>query len=384
MKTNRNKLICVVGATASGKTGLGVELAKRLNGEIISADSRQVYRGLDIGTGKEGRPAETALISNSKFLISNKNHNTIVRNLKLDIRNLKRHCRFINDVPQWLIDICEPEERFTMFDWLELAKIVIDDIWKRGKVPIVVGGTGLYVKALIQGFNIKKPEIGMSKSERRQKFKNDCHSRLDLETTLVNSHFRVNGQSYSREELDSFDLGKLQAVASKLSPDNYKIETLDKNNPRRLIRFIEKTQKGEVAKKSDPSLDYLLLGLDFPREILYQRIDGRDEARFKEGMLEEVEKLLKKGVSPDWMHSLGLEYRIISEFILSLKEQSGKSRQISEIFETREFEEMKQRLKFAIHQYARRQLTWWRRFEVRWLETTEQAVSASQEFLKGS
>lgn len=336
-------MICIVGATASGKTGLGVELALKFNGEIVSADSRQVYRGLDIGTGKD-----------------------------LDE---------YGDMPYHLIDIVNPGEPFTMFDWLNLARKVIDDIWSRGKAPIVVGGTGLYVKALIQGFNLTQ----------------------NLKPKTQNQ--------YSREKLDSFDLKKLQEIASELAPETYNLETLDKSNPRRVIRFIERMQTGEVPERAEPGFDYILIGKEIPREELYSKIDRRVDEWFNEGFYEEVEKLLDSGVPEEWLKKIGLEYRILAEFITQkpvpsnpegLTPKTQKPACHSELAEESyhhvsdenvkdsslnaqndpEYVQMKQEMKWKIHQYARRQLTWWRRFDVIWVSENAEAIERTEAFLR--
>ena len=205
MKKER-KIICIIGPTASGKTGWGVSVARKFNGEIISADSRQVYRGLDIGTGKDLE----------------------------DYSDVKYH----------LIDICEPGVYFTVFDWLERAREVIEDIFTRGKTPIIVGGTGLYVQALIEGFELKF-ESQKSKVKR-----------------------------YRREELESKSLEELQKIIFKLKIVNSK---LDMNNPHRIIRAIEKVQSGEIANKKKPDFQALQIAIDLPRDVLYDRIDQRVE-----------------------------------------------------------------------------------------------------------
>jgi tRNA dimethylallyltransferase len=165
MKKNKRKLIAIVGPTASGKTGLAVFLASAIGEpasgwkgvEIVSADSRQVYRGLDIGTGKD----------------------------------LKEY----GDIKYHLIDICEPEEKFTMFDWLERARVVIEDIFERGKLPIIVGGTGLYVQALAEGFSLQKIQNPKSKCQ-------------------INSKIQI--PKYKREELDKMALAELQNITRML------------------------------------------------------------------------------------------------------------------------------------------------------------------------
>lgn len=292
----KQKIIAIVGPTASGKTGWGVSIAKKFDGEIISADSRQVYNGLDIGTGKDLEEYDA----------------------------IKYH----------LIDICKPGEKFTMFDWLERARVAIEDIFARGKTPIIVGGTGLYVQALVEGFELEK-------------YKN-----IDLKS-----------KKYTREELDKKSLKQLQSIFKKLKTKNRQLKVIDQSNPYRLIRAIERAQSGEITSKKKPDFDVLQIAIDWSREQLYKRIDLRVDQRFEEGMLEEVQGLINSGVDPAWLLSLGLEYRIIGSYIIE---------------NSKDFQEMSQRLKYAIHAFARRQLTWFRRFpEIVWctdIKSTEKEI----------
>ena len=366
MDLTSKKLIAIVGPTASGKTGIGVRLAKELNGEIVSADSRQVYRGLDIGTGKE----------------------------------------HFDDVCQRLIDVVEPprtnvhfqgvhgSKRFSVFDWLPLAQAAIEDIFSRGKVPIVVGGTGLYVQALLEGFHL------MPKS------KCQILNRLTREQ-LNNLPVRQAGLT----------IEQLRAMLSTLYPQGY--PQVDVDNPHRLIRAIERAQEGLKPTKIKPSFEALQIGIDLPRSELYKKIDDRVESRFSDGMLEEIIGLIKSGVDVNWLLKLGLEYRIITEFILKNSDspalpdrinnyESGikgqkryRSSQRRELplpgFSLRskdivaiagklkqlpEYEAMKQELKYRIHAFARRQLTWFRRFpEIVWLSNYQEIEKTAREFL---
>lgn len=304
--TMKKKIICIVGPTAAGKTKLGVELANKYNGEIISADSRQVYKGLDIGTGKD----------------------------LSEYGNIKHH----------LIDICEKEERFTLFGWLKLARLAIDDVCSRQKIPIVVGGTGLYIQALVEGFQL-----------------------VSANSELQNRNFKT--KIYTRKELEGKSLEQLQEIYNRLPATNNRI---DLNNPHRLIRAIEKVQNGIVPTKKQPKFDTLQIGINLPRQELYKRIDRRVDRRFeKEGMLEEVRNLLNKGVDPRWLSSLGLEYRIISSYLSQETKGEGN------------FEEMKQELKHKSHAFARRQLTWYRRFpEIKWITDFDEAEKAVDKFLQ--
>jgi len=296
------KIIVIAGPTASGKTALGVEIAKKFNGEIVSADSRQIYKGLDIGTGKD----------------------------------LKEY----GDVKYHLIDICKPGEKFTLFDWLELSRKKIDEILSRGKIPVIVGGTGLYIKALVEGYQIsEKLNVKSEKSEKK----------------------------YSRKFLDKQSVEKLIEILKKLSPDWLK--KIDQKNQRRLVRGIEIAQEDIRPVKIKPNFEVLQIGINLPREKLYERIDMRVDQRFKEGMLEEVAGLVKKGVDKKWLLSLGLEYRIIGGFVLDPKSMTR--------------DQMFQELKWKSHQYARRQLTWLRKqSEIKWAKNSQEAQKIVKGFLK--
>lgn len=249
----KTKIICIVGATGSGKTSLAVFLAKRFNGEIISADSRQVYKGLDIGTNKD----------------------------LLDYGQIKYH----------LIDIIEPGEKFTVFDWKNKAEQAIKDILSKGKLPIVAGGTGLYVQALVEGFQ-----------QQNQKSK------------VKSQNYKSNVKIFSREELDQKTLEELRGIYSNFQTLDSKI---DINNPRRLIRAIEKAQEGIVETKLSPDFDTLQIGISLPRPLLYEKIDKNVEKWFECGFFKEVRGLIDSGVDTAWLKSIGLNYRLASEFIIN-------------------------------------------------------------------
>jgi len=367
-KTDK-KLIAIVGPTASGKTGLAVFLARKFGGEIVSADSRQVYRGLDIGTGKD----------------------------LSEYTGVKYH----------LIDICQPGEKFTLFNYLDRARKVVEDIFSRGKLPVVVGGTGLYVQALTQGFELEQ--------NKKLKIKNDkSHPELDSGSpptgeAVTNSRFRVKPgmTDYQREELEKMSLLKLQVLAKKIDSTGY--QKVDQNNPIRLIRLIERAQSGERMSKKKPDFETLQIGINLSREELYQKIDQRVDEWFQDGIIEEIEGLITTGVDPKWLISLGLEYRIITNYILLTKElkdsrakerktrchceESSTRQSISNglprfvkpllaMTEKDDFDSMKQDLKYKIHQYARKQLTWFRRFpEIKWVKSKEEALEIVKEFV---
>jgi len=340
----KKKIVCIVGPTASGKTRWGVFVAKKFDGEIISADSRQIYRGLDIGTGKEGDDSKLKS-QNSKLELKIQNSEKLLENI-----------RWAGGVPQWLIDICNPGEKFTMFDWLAAARKVIEDIFARGKIPIVVGGTGLYIQALIEGFTLNK---------------------TNNEKLITNNH-NSKLKNFSREELEKRSLKELQKIFRKLAASSLQLTAVDLNNPHRLIRAIERAQAGEIVTKKGPDFEALEIIIDLPREKLYQRIDQRVENWFEQGFIKETQGLLDSGVSPKWLEKIGLEYRILTDFLIKnpklkipacAEALAGRQmsnlprRQAGEDQNTNtKFAEMKQRMKYAIHAYARRQLTWFRRF----------------------
>ncbi len=271
-------LIVVLGPTASGKSSLGIALAQKLQGEIVSADSRQVYRGLDIGTAKV-TPAERAL------------------------------------VPHHLLDVVDPQEVYTVSRFQRAAIQAINTILAHGKLPLLVGGSPHYIQAVVDHFEI--PHIP---------------PQLEL-----------------RAQLESRPLADLLVQLEELDPQS--AATIDRKNPRRVIRALEVcivsgkpfSQQRGVA---NPLYHSLLLGINWPREVLYRRIDRRVDERMQQGMIEEVRNLLAQGISHERLEALGLEYRFISLWLRG--EFSSES-------------EMVQRLKYAIHDFTRRQLTWFRR-----------------------
>ena len=222
MLEGKPKIIAIVGPTGSGKTALAVRLARMVSGELVSADSRQVYRGMDIGTGKE-----MAL-----------------------------------DIPHHLIDVVSPDEDFTLADFLDRAKRVIADIHARGRVPIVVGGTGLYVQALVENWDI--PAV-----------KPDPALRAELEKKSV-AELQKELAAIDTEEAGRLGAGK-----------------------RYLIRALEMwhatgRKPSALKKKNEPLYDALMIGIDIPRAELYARIDARVDGMFARGLVDEVRGLLKK------------------------------------------------------------------------------------------
>jgi len=287
MKRNELPLLIVVlGPTASGKSALGIELARRLHGEIVSADSRQVYRGLDIGTAK-ATPREQAI------------------------------------VPHHLLDVADPREVYTVSHFQEQAIAAINAILARGAQPLLVGGSPHYIQAVVDHLQIP----------------------------------HIPPQPELRAQLEARPLAQLLSQLEELDPQS--AASIDRNNPRRVIRALEVclvsgkpfSQQRGVA---EPLYRSLLLGIAWPRDVLYARIDTRVDERVQQGMVQEVRDLLEQGISHERLDDLGLEYRYISRLL--------RGEFASEA-------EMVQRLKYAIHDFTRRQLSWFRRDKrIIWLE----------------
>lgn len=280
-----NKILVIVGPTAIGKTGLGIKLAHQFNGEIISADSRQVYKGMDIITGKD----------------------------------------LSGEVKTWLLDVVTPDQKFSVADYCELAWKAIEDIWRRGKLPVVVGGTGFYIKALLEGIGTMgvKPD-------------------WELRKRLTN---------YSTDALTDY-LKKVDLKKWRL------MNASDQKNPRRLIRAIEVALNREplIVNRKSTEFDSLTIGLTAPNETLYQRIDQRVEERIKAGAEQEIKRLLEQGYN--WENSvLG---------------QTIGYREWQDVFEGKvDKEDAILNWKFSEHDYARRQMTWFRKIsDINWFDIT--------------
>ena len=296
VEAKKPKIIVVLGPTSSGKTALSVELAKKHNGEIVSADSRQVYRGMNLGTGKVAK---------------------------------KEMC----GIPHHLLDVVSPKKVFTVSEYAELAKKAINDIVSRGKVPIVCGGTGFYIDTLTRGTVL--PEVPPN-------------------LTL-------------RKKLEKKSVSQLFTMLEKL--DKRRAESIDKNNPVRLVRAIEiATALGEVPllSKNEAPYETLRIGLDMPDSILQSRIALRLKERLKAGMLREARGLHKKGVSWRRMGQFGLEYRAMADYL------TGK-------IERKEFEE---NLTRDIWSYAKRQRVWWKRdTTIHWLDSSKKTAQKNAQSL---
>ena len=273
-------LIVVLGATATGKTSLAVKLADKLNGEIISADSRQVYRKLDIGTGKDYED----------YYINGKM------------------------IPYHLIDILDPVENYSVYQFQIDFKTSFEEITSKGKQPILCGGTGLYIESVL----------------------------LDYPLTVIPPNYKL------RDDLENKSLDELRELAGP-GFTQYSNES-EQNNKRRIIRFIEKSgYTGKPPEQVIKIKSSIVLGTDFPRDTIRRQITERLNYRLDNGLIEEVQQLIQDGLSYERLDYFGLEYKFIAQF---LQKKLTKS-------------ELSEKLATAIHQFAKRQLSWFRRMERR-------------------
>lgn len=290
-----DKLITVIGTTASGKSDLGITLAQKFEGEIVSCDSRQVYKGLDLGTGKVTKE-ERAII------------------------------------PHHLLDIKDINESFSLAEYRALAYEAINDILARKKQPFLVGGTGLYSRAVTEGYNFAEE-------------KEDLKLRADI-------------NSYSAEKIR----------------DELKLSGIEPNeglSPRHLARRLEKAKKGTPDSVNKAMYDVLQLVVTYPREMLYKRIEERLKRRLDEGMVKEVTDLKKKGATDEFLEKLGLEYRYVNRYLNGLYT----------------YEEFYDRLFTEIRHFAKRQMTWFKKEKnAVWLDMTgdyvREAERAVESFLE--
>lgn len=292
------KLIVIAGTNASGKSGLGVELASRYGGEIVSADSRQVFRGLDLGSGKI-TPQE------------------------------------MRGVPHHLIDVCQPGDFFSMADFQRLAYAAIDGIQARGKLPFLVGGTGLYVDAVAEGYELsdRAPDLAL---------------RAELETHTTPELYQMLQEKLPGTEIDPKNRNRVMRALERLAADDYH------------------------PGKRQPRYEVLKLGVSWDRETLKQRIDERLERRLRDGMVQEVQGLLDAGVSREFLMKLGLEYRYLTRYL------DGELT----------YEQMVLELGNAIKKFAKRQVTWFKKDPaIHWLDMradpAAQAAALIDRFLDG-
>lgn len=277
-----NKLVVITGTNASGKSGLGIELALRYQGEIISADSRQVYKGLDLGSGKV-TPEE------------------------------------MKGVPHHLLDVAAPNDFFSLVDFQQQAYAAIDQALAKNTRPFLVGGTGLYINSIVDGYNIRneKPDFNM------------------------------------RAEVEQKTIEELISILREKHPEA--LETVDLKNKRRLERAVEKALSGQTEPRiNTPRYETLVLGVTWPREVLYERIHERLDRRLSEGMIEEVVRLREEGATDDFLYRLGLEYRYILMYL------QGRFPSYEAFYD---------KLFMEIRHLAKEQMTWFRkRKDIHWID----------------
>ena len=286
------RMITILGPTASGKTPVAAHLAAEIGGEIISADSRQVYRRMDIGTGK-------------------------------DLADYGK-------VPYHLIDICEPGTKYNLFEYQQDFFDAYQDIQRRGAVPILCGGTGLYIEAVLKGYKLSPvPQNPVLRSSLEGK------SLDELTKMLVELKARNGSHMHNKTDVDSCQRA-IRAI---------EIETYNLEHP--------------MPRRELPPVESLIVGIDIDRELRRQKITRRLKARLDEGMIDEVKRLLDEGIPAEDLIYYGLEYKFVTEYL------TGKS----------SYDEMFQRLEIAIHQFAKRQMTWFRGmerrgFKINWIDAT--------------
>lgn len=280
------KMITILGPTASGKTSLAAALAARIDAEIISADSRQVYRGMTIGTGK-------------------------------DLDDYRQGDRLI---PYHLIDICEPGTKYNLFQYQQDFHLIYNNIVARGVRPILCGGTGLYIESVLKGY-------ALSPVPQNQAF---------------------------RDKLADKSLAELTEMLEDLKHRNHSVmhNRTDVDTAQRAIRAIEieiYNLEHPTDNRTLPPIDSVIIGVDINREERRRKITQRLKQRLEEGMVDEIRQLLDRGIAPENLIYYGLEYKFVTEYVI------GKT----------SYEEMFRQLEIAIHQFAKRQMTWFRGMERR-------------------
>jgi len=287
----QQKLITILGPTASGKTAFAAQLAAILNGEIISGDSRQLYRRMDIGTGKD----------------------------------LGEYTLGSNTIPHHLIDIREPGDKYTLFDYQRDFHAAYQDIRSRGRQPILCGGTGLYIESVLRGYHL--PEVPPNRE--------------------------------LRERLEQKSLDELTAILRSYAPLHNSTDTDTKKRAIRAIEIADYRSQQDHNQAAYPPIDGIIIGLQIDRERRREQISRRLEARLREGMIEEVQQLLDEGITPNDLIYYGLEYKFVTLHLTGVLSR----------------EEMRRQLEIAIHQFAKRQMTWFRGMErrgftIHWIDAT--------------
>ncbi len=292
-----DKLVCIVGTNASGKSSLAVELALYYGADIVSADSRQVYEGLDLGSGK------------------------------ITVDEMK-------GVPHYMIDVAKPNDRFTLAYYQRQAYQIIDDLIEKGRTPFLVGGTGLYVNAVVDGY--------------------------DMDCAGYDPALRLEVEKKTPEEL--IDIIRRH--------DEHVLLTIDLKNKRRLERAAEKALSSGTARPCNKKrYDCLLLGITWPRQELYERIRIRLDRRLSEGMIDEVARLRENGATDDFLYRLGLEYRYILMYLRG---------------EFADYDAFYDKLFMEIRHLAKEQMTWFRkRSDIIWIDMANDPVEECKKLIDG-
>ena len=295
-----HKMITILGPTASGKTPVAARLAAEIGGEVISADSRQVYRRMDIGTGKD----------------------------LADYTVSQRDGSFV--IPYHLIDIREPGTKYNLFEYQQDFFDVYQQIRSRGAVPILCGGTGLYIEAVLKGYHL-------SPVPQNQPLRDSLEGKTLEELTQMLTDLKMKNGSNMH---NTTDVDSCQRAIRAIEIETYNLEH---PTPRREL----------------PPVDSLIIGIDIDRELRREKITRRLKARLEEGMVAEVQALLDEGIPAEDLIYYGLEYKFVTEY---LKGQTS-------------YDEMFTRLEIAIHQFAKRQMTWFRGmerrgFKINWIDAT--------------
>lgn len=281
-------MVTILGPTATGKTRLAASVAHDLGGEVISADSRQVYRGMDIGTGKDY----------SDYTVQG------------------------TKVPYHLVDIVDPGYEYNVFEFQRDFIKAFADIEARGKLPVLCGGTGMYLEAVLSGYRLVK----------------------------------VPENPVLRKQLETKDHHELIRILKSVREVHNTTDMTDRNRTIRAIEIAEYEREHPKEKEDFPAIGHKIFGIQFERKTIRERITQRLKTRLDEGMVDEVKSLLASGLAPEQLTFYGLEYRYLTDYI------TGKL----------SYDEMFRLLNTAIHQFAKRQMTWFRRmekkgFEINWI-----------------
>ena len=332
---NKQKIIIVLGPTASGKSSLALELAQKYNGYLVSADSRQVYKEMNIGTNKD-----EGFWEGDKFYLVGKGQGAKGKEQgKVQGQSLKKKEKRAGldseRIQEYMVDIIEPDQEFSLDDWLKQVKQIIKD--NPNRLPVVVGGTGLYISALVNEFDLSGGY--------------DEKLRAKIEEEVKNKGLKAVLQKIKKFDPD---------IESKIKVDN----------PRRVMRAAEivfQTKAPLQMKKGKSEFEFLQFGITLPREELYAKIDKRVDQMMDEGLVKEVKSLIKEGYDCDSSAMSGIGYRQVCQFLNN--EISGT--------------EAVRLVKRDTRRYAKRQLTWFKRDKtIHWVQNFNQAQELVKDFLK--